>query len=168
MSRGGVKAFNQAHVVCASCGCFLQVAGQAAPATLKAAFLDPVADSMSTEVAMQLFAKTDTDFMQMFTGGAMLLVCVIAGLACSAAFGHLHRHTRVICCPPLCACVHTVHSCRRPQRAADQARHAAQALRRPDQVQERVCRAGQGSVTRVSGGSRGGVSASEEASWMIG
>jgi hypothetical protein len=46
----------------------LQVAGQAAPATLKAAFLDPVADSMSTEVAMQLFAKTDAEFMQMFTG----------------------------------------------------------------------------------------------------
>lgn len=48
--------------------CCSQVAGQAAPATLKAAFLDPVADSMSTEVAMQLFAKTDAEFMQMFTG----------------------------------------------------------------------------------------------------
>jgi hypothetical protein len=46
----------------------VQVAGQAAPATLKAAFLDPVADSMASEVAMQLFAKTDVEFMQMFTG----------------------------------------------------------------------------------------------------
>jgi hypothetical protein len=54
-----------------------QVAGQAAPATLKSAFLDPVADSMSTEVAMQLFAKTDAEFMQMFTG-----VCQLFVLAC--------------------------------------------------------------------------------------
>jgi len=46
----------------------VQVAGQAAPATLKAAFLDPVADSMSLEVSMQLFAKADAEFMQLFTG----------------------------------------------------------------------------------------------------
>lgn len=48
------------------------VAGQAAPATLKSAFLDPVSDCMSTEVAMQLFAKTDAEFMQMFTAAGAL------------------------------------------------------------------------------------------------
>jgi hypothetical protein len=45
------------------------VACQAAPTTLKAAFLDPVeAGSMATEVALELFAKADVDFMTMFTG----------------------------------------------------------------------------------------------------
>lgn len=44
------------------------VACQAAPTTLKAAFLDPVSDSMATEVALDLFAKSDADFMHMFTG----------------------------------------------------------------------------------------------------
>lgn len=42
---------------------------QAAPTTLKAAFLDPVDESMSTEIALELFAKTDADYMHMFTGG---------------------------------------------------------------------------------------------------
>jgi hypothetical protein len=45
------------------------VACQAAPTTLKAAFLDPVeAGSMATEVALELFAKADADFLSMFTG----------------------------------------------------------------------------------------------------
>jgi hypothetical protein len=45
------------------------VACQAAPTTLKAAFLDPVeAGSMATEVALELFAKADADFLTMFTG----------------------------------------------------------------------------------------------------
>ncbi|KAF6257921.1 P-loop containing nucleoside triphosphate hydrolase protein [Scenedesmus sp. NREL 46B-D3] len=44
------------------------VACQAAPTTLKAAFLDPVeAGSMTTEVALELFAKADADFLTMFT-----------------------------------------------------------------------------------------------------
>jgi hypothetical protein len=48
------------------------VACQAAPTTLKAAFLDPVeAGSMATEVALELFAKADADFLTMFTGGCI-------------------------------------------------------------------------------------------------
>jgi hypothetical protein len=45
-----------------------QVACQAAPATLKAAYLEPVSGSMATEVALQLFAQTDAEYMQLFTG----------------------------------------------------------------------------------------------------
>jgi hypothetical protein len=45
------------------------VAGQAAPTTLKAAFLEPMCGELSTEVALELFAKTDDQFMGMFTGG---------------------------------------------------------------------------------------------------
>eukprot|EP00878_Enallax_costatus_P025746 GHUV01027572.1.p1 GENE.GHUV01027572.1~~GHUV01027572.1.p1 ORF type:complete len:414 (+),score=163.76 GHUV01027572.1:164-1405(+) len=48
------------------------VACQAAPTTLKAAFLDPVEVNMSTEIALDLFAKTDAEYMHMFTAaGAM-------------------------------------------------------------------------------------------------
>ncbi|GBF90887.1 hypothetical protein Rsub_03742 [Raphidocelis subcapitata] len=43
------------------------VAGQAAPTTLKAAFLEPMAADLSTSVALELFARTDPDFMGMFT-----------------------------------------------------------------------------------------------------
>lgn len=71
----------------------LQVAGQAAPATLKSAFLDPVADSMSTEVAMQLFAKTDAEFMTMFTGIHSPLLAGRPGSTTSnmaAGLQHLH------------------------------------------------------------------------------
>lgn len=50
------------------------VACQAAPTTLKAAFLDPVADSLATEVSLELFAKADADFMQMFTGESPLCI----------------------------------------------------------------------------------------------
>lgn len=43
------------------------VAAQVAPTTLKAAFLDPVHDQLSTAVAIDLFAVTDQEFMGMFT-----------------------------------------------------------------------------------------------------
>ena len=41
---------------------------QAAPTTLKAAFLEPMGSDLATEVTLELFAKTDADFMGMFTG----------------------------------------------------------------------------------------------------
>lgn len=44
------------------------VACQAAPATLKAAFLDPVREQLATEVAVDLFGRSDSDYMSMFTG----------------------------------------------------------------------------------------------------
>jgi len=44
------------------------VAGQAAPTTLKAAFLEPLSSELATEVALELFAKTDTDYMSLFNG----------------------------------------------------------------------------------------------------
>lgn len=46
------------------------VACQQAPTTLKAAFLDPVRENLATEVALEMFAKTDQEFMSMFTGNA--------------------------------------------------------------------------------------------------
>lgn len=67
------------------------VAGQAAPATLKSAFLDPVSDSMSTEVAMQLFAKTDAEFMQMFTG---VLLALCARVVAITVLGMCKREAR--------------------------------------------------------------------------
>lgn len=62
------------------------VACQAAPTTLKAAFLDPVADSMATEVALELFAKADADFMHMFTGNCWT-TAAFGGTFLSAADG---------------------------------------------------------------------------------
>lgn len=48
------------------------VACQNAPATLKNAFLDPMADQLATDVSIELFAKSDAEFMTMFTAaGAM-------------------------------------------------------------------------------------------------
>ena len=44
------------------------VAQQGAPTTLKAAFLGPVESSMALDVSLDLFARSDADFMAMFTG----------------------------------------------------------------------------------------------------
>lgn len=41
---------------------------KAVPATLKSAFLDPIRLDMTTQVAIELFAQTDNDFMHMFRG----------------------------------------------------------------------------------------------------
>ena len=41
---------------------------QAAPATLKAAFLEPMSSDLASSVMLELFARTDGDFMAMFTG----------------------------------------------------------------------------------------------------
>lgn len=46
------------------------VAQQMAPSTLKAAFLDPVHERLAVEVQVELFARTDGEFMAMFNGGA--------------------------------------------------------------------------------------------------
>lgn len=48
------------------------VACQAAPSTLKSAFLDPVHDSLEMEVSLELFARTDVDFMSMFAAAGAL------------------------------------------------------------------------------------------------
>ena len=50
------------------------VARQAAPVTLKSAFLEPLSRDMPTQLALDLFAMTDSEFMQMFTGGSALCV----------------------------------------------------------------------------------------------
>lgn len=44
------------------------VVNKAVPATLKSAFLDPIRMDMTTQVAIELFAQTDNDFMGMFRG----------------------------------------------------------------------------------------------------
>ena len=45
------------------------MARQAAPVTLKSAFLEPLSSDMPIQLALDLFAMTDSEFMQMFTGG---------------------------------------------------------------------------------------------------
>jgi hypothetical protein len=44
------------------------VAVQAAPTTLKAAFLDPITEDLATDVALELFARSDQEYLAMFTG----------------------------------------------------------------------------------------------------
>lgn len=46
------------------------MAGQAAPATLKAAFLEPLgAGALGAELTVELCGRADEGFMQLFTGG---------------------------------------------------------------------------------------------------
>ncbi len=64
--HGRVSAMAEAH--------FLRirqtVALQAAPATLKAAFLEPVATGQqATDMSVHIFARTDANFMSWFTCG---------------------------------------------------------------------------------------------------
>ena len=42
---------------------------QAAPSTLKTAFLEPVNSQLPADLSVALFARTDPDFMALFTGG---------------------------------------------------------------------------------------------------
>eukprot|EP00951_Prasinocladus_malaysianus_P050404 scaffold680119_cov85-Prasinocladus_malaysianus.AAC.1 len=44
------------------------VAFQATPSTLKSAFLDPIRQDLTTAVNIDMFARTDEDFMSMFSG----------------------------------------------------------------------------------------------------
>lgn len=48
------------------------VAVQAAPTTLKAAFLDPITEDLATDVALELFARSDQDYLAMFTAAGVL------------------------------------------------------------------------------------------------
>ncbi|GAX74014.1 hypothetical protein CEUSTIGMA_g1464.t1 [Chlamydomonas eustigma] len=48
------------------------VAQQTAPTTLKSAFLDPIKERMSMEVLVEMFARSDADFMAMFTAPGAL------------------------------------------------------------------------------------------------
>ena len=43
------------------------VAQESAPATLKAAFLEPISRSLATDLSVHLFARTDQHFMSWFT-----------------------------------------------------------------------------------------------------
>ena len=43
------------------------VAQESAPATLKAAFLEPISRSLATDLCVHLFARTDQHFMSWFT-----------------------------------------------------------------------------------------------------
>lgn len=59
--------------VCAQAGALFArirgaVAVQAAPATLKSAFLEPLGGELSAELATQMCGRADADFMQLFTG----------------------------------------------------------------------------------------------------
>jgi hypothetical protein len=47
------------------------VAQESAPATLKAAFLEPVLRSLATDLSVHLFARTDQQFMSWFTCEAL-------------------------------------------------------------------------------------------------
>ena len=44
------------------------VACQAAPATLKSAFLEPLSTQLAVELSVEMFGRTDEDFMALFTG----------------------------------------------------------------------------------------------------
>lgn len=44
------------------------VACQAAPATLKSAFLEPIAGQLAAELSVEMFGRKDEDFMGLFTG----------------------------------------------------------------------------------------------------
>lgn len=44
------------------------VACQAAPATLKSAFLEPLSTQLATELSVEMFGRADEDFMSLFTG----------------------------------------------------------------------------------------------------
>lgn len=45
------------------------VACQAAPATLKSAFLEPLDSQLAAELSVEMFGRKDEDFMGLFTGG---------------------------------------------------------------------------------------------------
>eukprot|EP00983_Pelagomonas_calceolata_P070156 1150672-Pelagomonas_calceolata.AAC.7 len=117
------------------------VAQQSAPTTLKSAFLDPLKTRLGLEVALEIFARTDADFMAMFTGK--------------------RKHVRAC----MCVCEHGVRAhayknsqvkgkwvqrnCCSPGGLANQARQYAQACREPGPPEERVPRAFQGAVRAV-------------------
>lgn len=46
------------------------MACQAAPATLKSAFLEPVGTQLAAELSVELVGRTDEDFMGLFMGAA--------------------------------------------------------------------------------------------------
>ncbi|KAK9808620.1 hypothetical protein WJX72_000661 [[Myrmecia] bisecta] len=50
------------------------VASQAVPGTLKAAFLEPISSCLAAELALDLLARTDDDFMSMFTASGAVAV----------------------------------------------------------------------------------------------
>ena len=45
------------------------VACQAAPATLKSAFLEPVSTQLAAELSVEILGRSDEQFMTLFTGG---------------------------------------------------------------------------------------------------
>jgi hypothetical protein len=59
---------------------------QAAPTTLKAAFLEPMAGALAGDVALGLFARSDADYMALFTG-ARAARCALFCFVCWALGG---------------------------------------------------------------------------------
>jgi hypothetical protein len=51
---------------------YILASPQAAPVTLKAAFLQPLGGALPTALATDLFGRTDADFMALFVGGCCL------------------------------------------------------------------------------------------------
>ena len=73
------------------------VAVQAAPTTLKAAFLDPITEDLATDVALELFARSDQDYLAMFTGALVegarsVKLCMRAATNIQAT-----RHQSIMC-----------------------------------------------------------------------
>ena len=60
------------------------VAQESAPATLKAAFLEPIGRSLATDLSVHLFARTDQHFMGWFTC-APLSSLLLQELACRSS-----------------------------------------------------------------------------------
>ncbi len=54
------------------------VAQQTAPTTLKAAFLEPLKERMALDVLVDVFARSDAEFMSMFTGEHYLTLSLVA------------------------------------------------------------------------------------------
>lgn len=80
------------------------VACQAAPSTLQAVFLEPVAGQLAAELSVEMFGRADDDFMALFTGAQGLGGCVwggggwewraVAGRHCAAMQHPCHRPAR--------------------------------------------------------------------------
>lgn len=65
------------------------VAARAAPATLKAAFLEPLARDLPAELAVHVFARADADFMGLFVGAGRSWRLSLCERLLSQVFGSL-------------------------------------------------------------------------------
>ena len=89
------------------------VACQAAPATLKSAFLEPLSIQLAAELSVEMFGRTDEDFMALFTGTWSVgrgsrFAAIVCGRAAGRAHNCLWPHlpsaaTTLLPCPPAAA-----------------------------------------------------------------